>query len=81
MIFLDSILPDGTGKDLADFIREGQKKGNYKNLIAISLSGNSPADQKKMYEGYKIAAFLQKPMDREQILSLQNYARPQTNPT
>ena len=79
MVLLDSILPDGTGKDLANFIKKEQSKGKFKDLVVISLSGNSPDDQKLLYEDNNIiSAFLQKPLTKEQTLNLQSFVKSKT---
>ncbi len=71
IIFLDSALPDGTGRDFAELIKQNKIKGRLqKNVVLVSVSGNSEDEQKKLYEGYEVSAFIQKPLIKNQILDL-----------
>ena len=76
MVFLDSSLPDGVGSDMARYISEMKQKEMHTKMAIVSMSGNSLEDQKEMYKGYKIAAYVQKPLSRQQILGLLGFAKP-----
>lgn len=69
MIILDNSLPDGTGKDLLDYIQKIRRTGG-KRVCVVSISGNSSEDQKVAYEGYPVVAFLQKPLIKTQVIGL-----------
>ncbi len=69
LLLLDNMLPDGSGKELLEFIATELPITNAP-LKVISMSGNSSEDQRRLYEGYEVATFLQKPLSKSQILGL-----------
>lgn len=69
VIFLDSQLQDGIGTDvLAECARLATERG--KTVPVVSMSGNSAQDQRELYTGYSIHAFLQKPVSKAQLLDI-----------
>jgi len=70
IVIIDNLLPDGNGRDLAEFIKNMKK---LNRIQIISISANSITEQKKMYEKLEIQAFLQKPLSKKQICSLTNF--------
>ena len=67
-IFLDNLLPDGTGLDFMEHyakVLEGKPK-----IPVVSMSGNSQHDQESMYRGYRIYTFLEKPITKRSLLDV-----------
>ncbi|MDR3395589.1 MAG: response regulator [Parasulfuritortus sp.] len=69
-ILLDSQLPDGIGLDFMVHYAELLKNKGTKQLPVISMSGNSAQDQEKLYLGYPLHAFLEKPVSKSQLLDV-----------
>lgn len=73
MILLDSLLPDGTGRDFLDFLNENG--WDLSNIPIVSMSGNPVCDQENEYRDYKIKAFFQKPLKYNTIKGLHLLAK------
>ena len=57
LILLDSLLPDGSGRDLLIFLDKEQKLRGWKKIPVISMSGNSIPEQHNMYQSFDILAY------------------------
>ncbi len=75
VVILDSLLGDGTGPD---FVRAALRELGERLPRIISVSGNSPEDQRRMYgDRYqgRIGGYLQKPVRKQDVLAMvQHYA-------
>lgn len=69
-ILLDSQLPDGVGLDFMLHYTELLVSRGGKQLPVISMSGNSSHEQEKLYRGYVMHAFLEKPVSKAQLLDV-----------
>ncbi len=70
MVFLDSLLGDGTGLDFMKSV-DWRKRNNGKVPVVISMSGNSLGEQKEMYQDIpEVRGFLQKPVKKSELIGL-----------
>eukprot|EP01022_Parablepharisma_sp_SALTPOND_P008059 TRINITY_DN135131_c0_g1_i1.p1 TRINITY_DN135131_c0_g1~~TRINITY_DN135131_c0_g1_i1.p1 ORF type:complete len:864 (-),score=72.16 TRINITY_DN135131_c0_g1_i1:48-2462(-) len=70
-IFLDNELPDGTGLDFMKFYEAFMMEKPYvKKIPVVSMSGNVVSDQERVYEGYKMHTFLQKPISKSVLTDI-----------
>jgi len=67
LIFLDSMLPDGSGQDFMYQYRKIIIEKGIKKVPVVSISGNSMHSQQEMYAGYQMYAFLEKPVSKVQL--------------
>ncbi len=69
-IILDNQLPDGTGLDFMVHYAGVVTDHGIKQLPVISMSGNSAQDQERLYRGYSMHSFLEKPVSKAQLLNV-----------
>lgn len=74
IILLDNSLPDGTGRDFADYLKKAGKK-----YPIVSISGNSVDDQKRLYEGNEVEMYYQKPLTKSQLINLMDFGKVHKN--
>lgn len=74
-IMLDSQLPDGTGRDFLQYCHTVVKGRGVRLPPVVSMSGNSVEDQKSMYEGLEVYAFMVKPVSKSQLTGLMRSIR------
>ena len=72
---MDNLLPDGTGRDVVEFLKEKQKVWDSYKIPVVSMSGNNVEDQKIDYCDYNITAFFQKPLRSDIIKGLASLAK------
>ncbi len=77
VILLDNLLGDGTGADFLSFatalVGDKAERGAESCGVmpfVISMSGNTVAEQKEMYDGYVVNHFLQKPIRKQDLLDV-----------
>lgn len=68
LVFLDINMPDIDGWDFLSRLREMNLKSNIKNIIVTSST--DPKDQNLAKEFPEIIGFLEKPIDKEMLLNL-----------
>lgn len=66
MIFLDNMLPDGTGEDFLDYLEQNKRSGKKRPKV-FSVSGNDRNMQKRIYQGRDISWFFEKPLSKKEI--------------
>jgi DNA-binding response OmpR family regulator len=62
-IILDSLLPDGSGVDIARAIRAHEARLQHEEVKLICVSGNSEDSIRAEYEGINVELFLVKPIN------------------
>ncbi len=68
VILLDSQLQDGNGLDFVRFYNKLVVDRELKAVPIVSMSGNGAEEQTKMYEGFVMHGFLQKPISKSLLL-------------
>lgn len=67
---LDSHLPDGLGLDFVKKAKQLATDSGHPMPPVISMSGSSEADQRALYSGYSVVAFLVKPVKKQEAIDL-----------
>ncbi len=69
-ILLDSQLPDGAGVDFMKHYAELVAASGVRQLPVISMSGNSAHDQERLYRGFSIHSYLEKPVSKNHLMDV-----------
>ena len=67
---LDSFLSDGTGLEFLEFAVPFVQAKRGSMPFVISMSGNEVAEQKRMYQSFRVNDFLQKPIKKQDLLDI-----------
>ncbi len=71
VIMLDSLLGDGTGADfLRSLVNLVSERKVRKTPKVISVSGNTVTEQARLYSGYSVDGFIQKPARKQDVLEM-----------